>query len=102
MTALARKLKITIPKTSVEYATWEAIIEQIEIKIKSLRQLPRGRAKSDTLAFYNGLMGEFNGFKDVWRNNVMHTRKSYNAHDALGAFDRVRTFMERLAAKVSE
>jgi hypothetical protein len=98
--ALAKKLKVTVGKPPLEYLTWEKIIEQMEQKIAQLKQLPRGKKKAETLEFYHGLMGEFNAFKDVWRNNIMHARKSYNENEALGVYVRVHSFMERLAPKV--
>jgi hypothetical protein len=95
--ALAKKLKVRIPNTPIEYATWETAIKHIEEEIKKLRQLSKGKKKSNLLEFYNGCMGEFNAFKDVWRNNIMHTRQSYDEHQAMSVFLHVRAFMERLS-----
>jgi hypothetical protein len=100
--ALAKKLKVKIGKTPVEYSTWETIIAEMERQIAKFKQLSKGKKKSETLEFYHGLIGEFNAFKDVWRNNIMHTRRSYNRHEAMVVFERVRSFMQRLASKVSE
>jgi hypothetical protein len=94
---LAKKLKVKVPKTPIEYATWEKVLEHMEIEISKMKQLSKGKKKSEALAFYRGCMGEFHGFKDVWRNNIMHTRKNFNEHDAMSAFIRVRAFMQRLA-----
>jgi hypothetical protein len=47
-------------------------------------------------------MGEFEAFKDVYRNNVMHVRKSYDEHQAASVLLHVREFMDRLSAKISE
>jgi hypothetical protein len=60
------------------------------------------RGGDAALAFYRGALGEFEGFKDAYRNNVMHARKSYNEHEALALLNHVRDFMERLAAKIDE
>jgi hypothetical protein len=100
--ALARQLKVKIKNTPLEYAEWNRIITEIEKKIEVMRQMPRGPKKETELVFYRDLVGAFNAFKDVWRNNVMHTRGTYNEHEALGVFERVRGFMQRLANKVSE
>jgi hypothetical protein len=99
---LARHLKVPIKKGHLEYLEWNQIIEQIEKQISTKKALPRGKKKAGALEFYHGVLGEFNAFKDVWRNNVMHTRSHYNDHDATHAYVHVRGFMQRLATKVSE
>ena len=100
--ALARHLKVAMRKMPVEYAEWGKVIAQIEEQIKLKKPKARGKKQSDTLEFYHGIMGEFNAFKDVWRNNVMHSRRSYDEKEAMAAYIRVQNFMQRLAAKISE
>ena len=100
--ALARHLNVTIKNRPLEYAEWGTIIRHIEQKIKPENQKPRSEEKSDTLEFYHGAIGEFNAFKDVWRNNVMHTRRSYDEDEATRVFSHVRQFMQGLASKISE
>jgi hypothetical protein len=100
--ALARRLKVTIKKIPLEYADWGKIIFEIEEKIKLKKPKSRGKKQSEALEFYHGAIGEFNAFKDVWRNNVMHTRKSYGEKEAIRVFNHVHGFMQRLAAKISE
>jgi len=34
--------------------------------------------------------------KDIWRNNMAHTRKPYNQTEAVGVMERVREFMQFL------
>ena len=100
---LARHLKVPIKKSQLEYLEWNTIIEQIEKSIMAKKTtLPRGKRKSELLEFYHGMMGEFNAFKDVWRNNVMHSRNFYNETEAMAVYIRVQNFMQRLAAKISE
>jgi len=99
--ALAKHLKVKA-KNRLEFEEWNAVIEQIESVIRQERQKPRGKKKTEALEFYHGAMGEFNAFKDVWRNNVMHSRRNYNAFDAGGVYIRVRDFMQRLAGKIRE
>ena len=100
--ALARNLKVKIKKMPLEYADWGKIIPEIEEKIKLKKPKSRGKKQSETLEFYHGAIGEFNAFKDIWRNNVMHTRGSYDEKEAVRVFNHVRGFMQRLAAKISE
>jgi hypothetical protein len=99
-------MKVPIKKGSLEYGEWGRIIEKIEDEIEdrgnSLRNKPRGKPRSDALMFNSGIMGEFNAFKDVWRNAVMHSHGRYNHEEALGVFRRVEYFMKRLAERVKE
>jgi hypothetical protein len=98
--ALAAHLKIKI-KHQLEYAGWGAIIRGIDKKLTALQPKARGKKKSEDLEFYRVMMSECNTLKDVWRNNVMHTRGRYNEPEALGVYTHVSEFMERLAKKVS-
>jgi hypothetical protein len=102
--ALAKKLNIPIPADELEYAQWQTIIDQIYKSVKDLTNSAPGspKEKSELREFYNGVMSEFSGFKDVWRNNIMHTRGKYNESEAKGVFERVRDFMQRLAPMVSD
>jgi hypothetical protein len=100
--ALARRLDVKIKKMPLEYADWGKIIPEIEEKIKLKKPKSRGKKQSETLEFYHGAIGEFNAFKDVWRNNVMHARGSYDEKEAIRVFNHVRGFMQRLAANISE
>jgi len=101
---LARRLKVPVKKGQLEYLEWKNIIDQIEKKIKeNVAKLPsKTKKKASALEFYHGAIGEFYAFKDVWRNNVMHTRESYAEKEAVPVFNHVRGFMQRLAAKISE
>jgi hypothetical protein len=47
-------------------------------------------------------MGQFMGFKDEFRNQVMHVRRSYDEYEAGSALTRVRDFMAKLASKIDE
>jgi hypothetical protein len=99
---LGLHLHVRVKKKPIEYAEWGSIIKKIDENIEAKIPKARGPKQTEALDFYRGLMGEFNAFKDVWRNNVMHTRRSYNAAEAIGVHQRVREFMQRLAARVSE
>ena len=98
----ARHLKVRIKRTPLEYAEWGTLIGQIEKKIDLITLKPRGPKKSEALEFYRGVLGEFNAFKDVWRNNIMHSRRSYNQDEAKEVCSHVRGFMQRLSRRVSE
>jgi hypothetical protein len=99
--ALAKHLKLTKIK-AIEYQEWKNIIDGLKKKVDTANQKPKGKKKQDELEFYSALLLEFSAFKDVYRNNMAHARASYRFHEAKGVYDRVRDFMRRLAAKVSE
>jgi hypothetical protein len=102
--ALARKLKVEFAskgkKYPVEYADWTTVLVSIENKIKAIRQKPVGAKKNAELTFYSEAAAHCSRIKDIWRNEVSHTRTRYNATEALAAMTRVAEFMELLASKL--
>jgi hypothetical protein len=101
--AFARHLHVPIPKSELEYKNWQTIIDQFPKAIESKlnKKMPPKR-RSELLKFYSGVTGQFEFFKDVWRNHCAHARGHYDAPQAQSAFDHVKSFMQRLASKVSE
>jgi hypothetical protein len=97
----ARHLKVRV-KGSLEYADWGAVLNRIDAKLTALERKLRGKKKSEELEFFRLIESECNMLKDVWRNNVMHTRGRYTAKQAEGVFERVRDFMQRLSQRVKE
>jgi hypothetical protein len=61
-----------------------------------------GRQKQDTQEFYFPLLHELRGFKDAFRNHVMHARQSYTQQDAVAVLDYVDRFMQALATRITE
>ena len=101
--ALARERSVVLPKKKpLEWAEWQAIIEGISKKTDLIANRKAGKARDAALEFYRGALGEFQAFKDVYRNNVMHSRRSYNDQEAQGVLVRVYDFMNRLAQKTGE
>ena len=102
--AFARKLRVSVPKKKgpLEWQDWHTILRAIAHKIDERASKPRGAAKDAAMEFYRGAMCHFESFKDVYRNNVMHTRKHYDTATAASVLSHVREFMERLATKVQE
>jgi hypothetical protein len=102
--ALAANVKVPIDTEELEYKDWRKILTQVEAKIGDIVKCDQpgmsAKEKSETREFYNGVLQEFNGFKDRWRNHVMHTRGIYTAREAVAVFGRVRIFMETLATKI--
>ncbi len=88
----------------LELQQWQDILSGVQKKVDLITQWPNslGLAKTQAEEFYNGAMGEFRGFKDAWRNHVMHDRKSYNFDEARGILAHVERFMKTLAQRISE
>ena len=107
MRALAVKLNVKLKRKPIEHAGWNELIEQIEKKIRDRRErYDKSRKKNkkelEFLKFCRMMADELFIFKEIWRNNTMHSISSYNASEAMGVFNRVQSFMQRLAAKISE
>ena len=101
--ALAYDRRIHIPKnTPLDLATWEEIIRELEQAEKEIQGYPKTLAREAQFDFYHGAGMEFKRFKNKFRNRVMHTRESYDEHQAKSAMDHVKAFMEILSSRISE
>ncbi|WP_315828400.1 MULTISPECIES: hypothetical protein [unclassified Bradyrhizobium] len=99
--ALAKERKVTLAKNKpVEWATWQEIIRALDDQIRLIGQKSAGTAKDRALEFYSGARADLNGFKDEYRNQVMHVRASYDGAQALRALDSVHRLMERISEKI--
>ena len=76
--AFARGLKVKLPKSKkLEWAEWQVILREISKKIERVGQTTKpGPAKDALLDFYSGAFGQFMGFKDEFRNQVMHLSRA--------------------------
>ena len=103
--ALARSLKVSFPKsgTPIEWAQWQDLIDQISAEgKKAANALPKGEKRDAARDFYSGAVHHFEGFKDKYRNAVMHVRATYDELDAQRVINQVRDFMNGLSAKIGE
>jgi hypothetical protein len=99
--SLAKERRIRLPKNKpVEWGTWQDIIKALDDEIKIVGSKRAGAAKDAALEFYSGARADLNGFKDEYRNLVMHVREAYDQHQALRALTNVNGFMGRLATKI--
>jgi HEPN domain-containing protein len=101
---LARRMKIRLPKRKqLEWAEWQEILREMSKKVDNIGQTAKaGPSKDRVLELYSGAIGQFNGFKNEFRNQVMHVRKVYDEDHAKRALNRVRDFMEHLAENIDE
>ena len=77
----------------IEYATWNIAINQIKRKIDMARKLPTGRKREERLRLFSDLADHCEYMKDIWRNELSHTRRIYNKEDALSVVVRLQGFM---------
>lgn len=85
---------------TVEYATWDKVITACTNKITETRKKPVGKKKEELLVFYSDAGQHCLFMKDIWRNNISHTRQPYNEPEAIAVLERVRDFMRFLAVNV--
>ena len=87
----------------LDYENWQNIIDRIETSWKeATKQWKRSAELINARRFFNRIVGDLIAFKDDVRNVTMHTRKSYNRHEALGVLNRVDGWFKMLAARVKE
>ena len=101
--ALARERKVKLDKNKpLKYAEWQVILAALEKAAIAVSQWKRSSIRDKALDFYRGAIGELTGFKDEYRNPVMHTRKSFNDLQAASLLFMVRNFMNRVSAILDE
>jgi hypothetical protein len=97
---IARRLGVQITdknkRIPLQYGDWTKVIGEIKNKIRDARSLV-GAKKETRLDFYSDLADKCEYLRDIYRNNISHTRKHYNEGGALDAMERVRDFMQSLA-----
>ncbi len=60
------------------------------------------KRKQDTQEFYYPLLHDMRGFKEAFRNHVMHSRSEYTPQQAEDVLDHVKRFMVLLSDKVTD
>jgi len=100
--ALAFDRGITVARGPLVLATWDEIIKKLEDAENAIIGFPKTVIREEQLKFYHGANAEFRGFKNEFRNGIMHCRDEYNIPQAVGVLSRVRTFFQILAEKIAE
>ncbi len=80
--ALANDRRVTVPKGILELATWEDILRELENAEAAIQRYPKTLAREAQFDFYHGANMEFKRFKNKFRNQIMHTRDSYDDGEA--------------------
>lgn len=81
---------------AIEYADWTKVITGVRNSIDEKRKLPAGSKKAKLLDALSRSVDQCEYFKDIWRNEVSHTRTRYNLSEAEGVLERVKDFMQAL------
>jgi hypothetical protein len=82
----------------VEFAVWDRILNQLPAKAEERINIISDREqRHHAQTLYYPLIEEVNGFKEAWRNHVMHSRAHYTYEDAVAIHSHVKRFMNRLA-----
>ena len=76
--------------------------KEIKNKITRARTAPAGPKKQAKLEFYSDAADHCVFMKDIWRNNVSHSRKPYKPGEAQAVLERVRDFMIFLADNLND
>jgi hypothetical protein len=66
----------------IEYANWQEIFNALDEKISIIGKTTAGPDKDRLLAFYSGARADLNGFKDEYRNVVIHVRMTFEEYQA--------------------
>jgi hypothetical protein len=72
-----------------EEKVWQAILDQVNPKIKSL-------GKNQSAKAYAGISAHLYNVKLAWRNDTMHPKATYTEEEAHAIFAAVRIFMQEL------
>jgi len=80
----------------LQFGDWDKVITGISNKISAARTKPLGPKRQEKLQFYSDAADHCLYMKDIWRNEISHTRREYNDAEALGVINRVKDFMELL------
>jgi hypothetical protein len=98
---LAHKLRVkNIKNAPLDYALWREVVDEIDTKLETKLPKSKGQKKTKALLFKRDLLVDFKAF-ELRRNEIMHCRWSCNDTQAIGLFNKVRDFMQRLATQIS-
>lgn len=89
---------------TVEAANWGNILDEIHYtltKQNRLQKLSPQPTKVD-MQFYSSAAKEIEYFKEAWRDDVSHSRGSYDRADAGRVMQHVKAFMQHLAKRLNE
>jgi hypothetical protein len=107
--AIAVDRGVNFANKPLDQQEWGTILGALEGKLKQMR-LDDGKKwqhasfKESQIHFYNNAVQELRGFNEAWRRYISHAdaQAFYERDEALGIMKHVRTFMQKLATRISE
>jgi len=99
--AMGTELGVEFPY-DISLADWQSILDQIESKIKAMRNLPRSEVRDSDQRFFSEAATQFRYFKDGWRVRVAHARETYDESQAIKVVDHGRDFFVTLSERLKE
>jgi hypothetical protein len=99
--SLAKRLKVKLTdkrkSCPLEYGDWDKVITAIRNRIKDIRLLPRGPKKERELQFFSESADHCEYMKDIWRNEISHSRRRSTKPESAAVLNRVKEFVTPLA-----
>lgn len=89
-------------KGPIEYAEWQAILNQMNAQIQSIENTPKSPQRDSNLSFFSEGAAQFRFFKNGWRMKTAHGRGEFNEPQALEAIEHVRSFLEIISKRLKE
>jgi hypothetical protein len=103
---LANRVNATITDKGrtypIEYGDRNKVIVAVRGKISLARARTKGPKREKSLQFYSDAADHCEYMKDIWRNEISHTRRRYNKSETLAVFNRVREFVQLIAGHESK
>jgi hypothetical protein len=108
--SLVRDRRVSLADKQLTDRDWSQVSKKLEIAIFQLRTAPVTRwpeaeqTKDRQIVFYNDLLQELRSFDEAWKNHVSHPGAAvfYNRDQAGEVLKHVRSFMQKLAMRLSE
>jgi hypothetical protein len=107
--AVARDRDVFFKDKPLDEKEWGQILGNLETKLKDMGQAGRAQwaepsVRDQQIRFYAEVVQELRSFNDAWRRHVSHADVAafYDRDTAIGVFNHVRLFMQKLSSKISE
>jgi hypothetical protein len=108
--SLVRDRRVPLADKQFAEKDWSQVLKKLEIAVFQLRTAPANKwgetefIKDRQIAFYNDLLQEFRSFDDAWKTHVSNPGAAvfYERDQAGEILKHVRSFMQKLATRVSE
>ncbi len=98
---LARKMRVVVlhkkRPSALEDEEWNKIIDAVKRKAEKAHKLISKPKKRARVRLYSDLADHCLFIKDIYRNDVSHTRDPYTTDEAKSAWSRIERFMQLLA-----